>query len=36
MDEMETDDRTIERNEDEREFHVAVSEDEVPFHIPRD
>ena len=37
MDEMENDDRTIERSsEDEREFHVAPSEDEVPFHIPRD
>ena len=35
MDEMETDDRTIEVD-DEREYHVAPSEDEVPFHIPRD
>ena len=22
--------------DDEREYHVAPSEDEVPFHIPRD
>ena len=36
MDEMEIDDRTIERTDDEREFHVAPPEDEVPFHIPRD
>ena len=36
MDEMENDDRTIERGDDEREYHVAPSEDEVPFHIPRD
>ena len=35
MDEMENDDRTTE-TDDEREYHVAPSEDEVPFHIPRD
>ena len=37
MDEMENDDRTFQSgSEDEREYHVAPSEDEVPFHIPRD
>ena len=36
MDEMESDDRTIETSDDEVEYHVAASEDEVPFHIPRD
>ena len=37
MDEMENDDRTAESGADnEREYHVAPSEDEVPFHIPRD
>jgi len=36
MDETENDDRTIESGDDEREYHVAPSEDEVPFHIPRD
>ena len=35
MEEREDDDR-IEQAEDEREYHVAPSEDEVPFHIPRD
>ena len=34
MDEIEDDDRI--ESEDEREYHVAPSEDEVPFHIPRD
>ena len=36
MDEMESDDWTIETSDDEVEYHVAASEDEVPFHIPRD
>jgi hypothetical protein len=35
MDETEDDDRT-ESIDDDREYHVAPSEDEVPFHIPRD
>ena len=25
-----------ERNDDEREYGAASSEDEVPFHVPRD
>jgi hypothetical protein len=36
MDEVENDERTYERRDDDREYHVAPSEDEVPFHIPRD
>ena len=36
MDEIENDDRTCEVRDEEREYHVAPSEDEVPFHIPRD
>ena len=34
MEELEDDDRI--ENEDEKEYRAAPSEDEVPFHIPRD
>ena len=34
MDEIEMDEPIV--IEDQREYHVAPSEDEVPFHIPRD
>jgi len=36
MDEIEIDEPIVIEDQREREYHVAPSEDEVPFHIPRD